>query len=155
MIEPIFMTAYWLASRYLAVRELPGGEDHPLIQWWLMNAGFGSHAADETPWCGAFVGGIAWELRLPRPALPARARAWLTVGEPVDLDAAEVGFDVVVLWRGEPPQPGPDNITAAGHVGFFVGLEDDQVKLLGGNQADKVSIAAYGIERVLGVRRLR
>lgn len=153
MTEPILVTPYKLASRYLTIAELPGNDDHPLIQWWLMNAGMGRNQHDETSWCGAFVANVAWELWMPRPVFPARARSWLTIGRPVPLDQAQVGFDIVVLSRGEGLQPGPEVILAPGHVGFFAGLDGDSVKLLGGNQSNKVSVAPFSTKRVLGVRR--
>jgi hypothetical protein len=65
------------------------------------------------------------------------------------------GYDVVVLKRGSGKQPGPDVINAPGHVGFFAGYEyGNKIYLLGGNQGDTVSIAAYDTNRVLGIRRL-
>jgi uncharacterized protein (TIGR02594 family) len=149
------ITPHWLAKRYLTVREFPGGEDHPLIQWWLMRAGLGRHQHDETPWCGAFVGGIGWELDLELPALPARARSWLSVGEPVDVEHAVVGFDVFVLKRGDGNQPGPEVLSAPGHVGFYSDHDETRIWLLAGNQGNQVSVAAFDRGRILGGRRLR
>jgi uncharacterized protein (TIGR02594 family) len=148
------MTPFRLATRYLGIGEIIGGSDHPLISWWLFHAGlpFGSH--DEVPWCGAFVGDIFWTLGVKLPAFPARARHWMTVGTPVNLDKAEVGWDVVVMNRGIPHQPDASELDAPGHVGFFAGLNPDGVIVLGGNQSNKVSIATFPKERVLGVRRL-
>jgi len=156
----IFITPLWLAKRYMGVCEYPGAEDHPAIQWWLQNAGLGRNQQDEIPWCGAFVGNIAWELDLERPDLPVRARHWLSVGRgEVPLELARPGFDIVILMRGGGPpeaQPGPGVLNAPGHVGFFTGLSvEGHVVLLGGNQSDKVTEATFPRERVLGVRRLR
>src|SRR3972149_9676969 len=100
------ITPLWLAERYGTVREFAGADHHPAIQWWHLNAGLGRHQADETSWCGSYVHNIAWELDLDRPSLPARARSWLTVGEPIALDDLTPGFDVVILCRGVGPQPG-------------------------------------------------
>jgi uncharacterized protein (TIGR02594 family) len=147
------LTAYGIAERYLDVGEFHGDEDHPAIQWWLMNAGQGRHAHDEIPWCGAFVHHPAWELDLPRPRFPARARSWLTVGTPIDLAEAVRGFDIVVLKRGGGNQPGPEVLDAPGHVGFYHG-QDHDVWLLSGNQMNRVTIAPFPVERVLGARRL-
>lgn len=147
------LTAFDLAQRYTGIQELPGGKNHPLIQWWLALCGFGMDSEDEIAWCSAFVNGIAWELRLPR-SKSAAARSWLNVGTPVTLDQAEPGFDVVVIQRGTAPQPGPEVINATGHVGFFAGLEGDLISILGGNQSDSVSVARFSKSRLLGVRRL-
>ena len=158
------VTAFELAKRYLHIEELEGGQDHPLIQWWLMLAGFGADAADEIPWCAAFVNGIAWELDLPHPpkaGRPARARSWLLIGRPILPEHAAVGFDIAILKRGIGPQPGPEVIAAPGHVGFYAGRgagltpgEPERIMVLGGNQSDCVSVASYPAALLLGVRRL-
>lgn len=152
--EPMEITAYELAERYSGIKEFPGGRDHPLVQWWLSLCGFSIDSPDETPWCSAFVNGIAWELRLPR-SKSAAARSWLAVGIPVPLDQAEVGFDVVILKRGAGPQPGPERLDAPGHVGFYAGREaDGSILIRGGNQGDSVSVARFRSDSILGVRRL-
>ncbi len=146
------MTAYDLAQRYVGIREIAGNKDHPLVQWWLSLCGLpDSH--DEVPWCSAFANGMAWELRLPR-SKSAMARSWLQVGVPITPHLAAAENDVVILKRGEEPQPGPEVINAPGHVGFFAGLEGGEVLVLGGNQGDAVSIARFNVNKVLGIRRL-
>lgn len=148
------MTAFDRAQRFVGiVLERPGNQDHPLIQWWLSLCGFGLDAHDEIPWCSAFVNGMAWDLRLAR-SKSAAARSWLRVGHAIELDRARVGFDVVVLQRGEGTQPGPEVVAAPGHVGFFAGASDGLVQVLGGNQGNAVSVAPFKAGRVLGIRRL-
>lgn len=148
------MTPFDLAQRYVGIAlERPGKLDHPLIQWWLYLCGFGLDAADEVPWCSAFVNGIAWEFRLPR-SKSAAARSWLAVGTPVALADARPGSDVIVIQRGTGKQPGPEVLNAQGHVGWFAGIEGKNVLILGGNQANQVSVASFPVTRLLGVRRL-
>lgn len=147
------ITAYDLATRYVGIRELKGDRDHPLIRWWLSLCDLPSEMHDETPWCSAFMNGMAWELRLPR-SKSAAARSWLSVGEAVGLRDARVGYDVVVLKRGAGEQPGPAVIAAPGHVGLYGGMDASQVLLLAGNQGDQVCVAPFPATRVLGVRRL-
>lgn len=152
------ITAYSIAARYLAlsVRELAGAADNPHIQAWLSECGFGPQAHDEVPWCAAFVRHVAWLTCCPVPQFPARARSWLTVGEPIGLDQARPGWDLVVLARSAGPWPGPEVLDAPGHVGWFAYQDTDgQILLLGGNQSNRVSIAPYDPGRILGVRRLR
>jgi len=147
-------TLYDLAQRYVGIAELGEQADHPLIVWWLsLCAGFGPHAHDETPWCSAFMNGMAWEWRLPR-SKSAAARSWLKVGVPAKPEDAKVGFDVVVLARGEGVQPGPEILDAPGHVGLFAGFEGERISLLAGNQGNAVSVASFAAARLLGVRRL-
>lgn len=137
------MNAYTLARRFAGeVHELPGNKDHPLIQWWLYLCSYGYDAHDEVPWCSAFVNGIAWELRLDR-SKSAAARSWLNVGKTVPFKDAEIGNHVVVLKRGTGNQ---------GHVGFFAGWSPGKVLVLGGNQSNQITIAAYPLDDVLGIR---
>lgn len=147
------ITAFDLAQRYIGVHEIVGEEDHPLILWWHSLCTLKA-SNDEVPWCSAFVNGIAWELRLPR-SKSALARSWLEIGRLVRPPMLpNPGFDVVILKRGAGEQPGPEVINAPGHVGFFVGMTDSHIEMLGGNQRDSVSIARYPIDRVLAIRRL-
>ena len=41
-----------------------------------------------------------------------------------------------------------------GHVGFYVGLHEEDIMILGGNQSNSVSLKMYPKEILLGVRRL-
>ena len=141
----VSVTALDLAMRYLGIEERPGPSAHPLISFWLELCSMGRDCQDETPWCSAFVNGIAWELRLPRSKM-ANARSWLNVGLPVANPIP--GWDVVVLWRGNPG-------SWKGHVGFYMGEEGNEVIILGGNQSNRVSIDHYSKEQLLGYRRLR
>jgi len=152
-MKTVELSAFDLAQRFTGIQELPGGQNHPLVQWWLSLCGFALDSPDEIPWCSAFVNGIAWELRLPR-SKSAAARSWLNVGSPVSLAQAEPGFDVVVIQRGTAPQPGPEVLKASGHVGFFAGVEGDMISILGGNQGNAVTVDRFNKSRLLGVRRL-
>jgi uncharacterized protein (TIGR02594 family) len=147
------ITPYLVAQRYLGLGELAGGLDHPLIQFWLSLCGFGLRAHDEVPWCGAFVRGVTFLFAIAPPPFPARARYWLQAGVPVELADAQIGWDIVVLERGN---PAPASVMLApGHVGFFGGFDPSgNVRLLGGNQGNHVSAKTFPREQILGVRRL-
>lgn len=138
------VTAELIARRFLGQKEISGPKSNPLILGMLQHAGQWP-TDDSVPWCSAFVWNIAWLLDLPRPEHAAlAARSWLRVGTEVkQLEEANVGFDIVILRRGE-----------GGHVGFFEGVSQGTVTLLGGNQNDSVSVAAFDKARVIGVRRL-
>lgn len=153
---PLSITPFQLAERFVGVKEIPGSEDNPQILSMLkLDADWPEN--DECPWCAGFVGYIMWLLRLPR-SKSLLARSWLNIGRPVTLGEAQIGFDIVILSRGDPPQPGPENTTAPGHVGFFAGdgwYQGKQVVyLLGGNQSDEVNLRSYPVDRVLGIRRV-
>lgn len=151
------ITAYSLASRFVGLREVPGVASNPQILSMLrLDAEWPE--GDEVAWCSAFVNYICWLLRLPRSKSLA-ARSWLTVGTPIEIHQASVGFDVVILQRGD-GAPGPDVLNAPGHVGFFAGRTEGIsgftpiVWLLGGNQNNSVSVGAFDANRILGIRRL-
>lgn len=146
------ITAYDLAQRFVGVHEAAGVADNPTIVS-MLRLDDPSAEHDEVPWCSAFTNFVAWLLRLPR-SKSLRARSWLQVGRPIDLDDAVAGYDVVVLMRGADTWTAHMDVSRPGHVGFFAGLDGDAVLVLGGNQDDSVSIARFPTARVLGVRRL-
>ena len=144
------ITAHQLAKRFIGVHEVDGDEDHPLIQFAMSTTTYGSGAIDtpdSVPWCSAFVNFIAWLLDAPR-SNSAMARSWLSVGRPVKLEGAVVGWDVVIFSRGDPGG-------TQGHVGFFSGVGfGGGIKILGGNQGDEVNVTTFPTDRILGIRRL-
>ena len=124
------------------MKEVPGVKDNPFIVWCLSTCNLDTH--DETPWCSAFVNGICYILGITR-SNSAWARSWLMYGEPIELENAEVGFDICIFQRGTGQQ---------GHVGFYAGMKDEKIMILGGNQSDSVSVMLFGKDKLLGVRRL-
>jgi len=142
------VTAAQLAKRWVGVRERKGDAINPAIAFMLELVGV--KGDDAIAWCSAFVNFVAWQLGLRRSG-SAHARSWLMVGEPVELDHAQVGFDVVVFNRGGDPRP---VVPGPGHVAFYAGRNGDMVHVIGGNQGDGVSIASFPAHDVLGVRRL-
>jgi uncharacterized protein (TIGR02594 family) len=96
---------------------------------------------DETPWCSAFVNYCMKKVKLDRTH-SALARSWLSWGVPLKVPAYGC---VVVLKRGRS--------SWSGHVGFYMGDNNaSTIKVLGGNQGDKVSIANFPKSKVLGYR---
>lgn len=146
------ITAYDLASRFIGLKDVRGPVHNAHVLA-MLRLDVPSVQDDETPWCSAFLNYVCWLLRLPR-SKSLLARSWLSVGLPISPSEASVGYDVVVLSRGPLPQPGPLELDAPGHVGFFSFSDLRDVYVLGGNQGDQVSVAPYVRERVLGVRRL-
>jgi uncharacterized protein (TIGR02594 family) len=145
------MTALDLAHKFLGVKEQPGSGSNPLVLAMLQHVA-GWVQDDETAWCSAFVGFIAWLCDKPQSGSLA-ARSWLKVGLPVTIDEARPGSDIVVLKRFA-SAPGPATLSALGHVGFYVSSDASTVTVLGGNQGNEVSIERFPIDRVLGIRRL-
>jgi len=140
-----------LAQRFTSIKEVVGNIDNPQIMAMLrLDMKWPSH--DEVPWCSAFVNYIAWLCRHPR-SKDLRARSWLNVGVGIELDDAQPG-DIIIIKRGKGEQPGPENTTAPGHVGFYAGHTMHLIEILGGNQSDTVKISRYAINRLLGIRQL-
>lgn len=150
------LTAFDTAMRFAGnVKEIAGSGSDPAIVWFLQSCDRKA-TSDEIPWCSGFVNRVAWLHRLPRSQSLA-ARSWLLIGNPVALSEARRGWDIVILKRGSGQQPGPEVTSGApGHVGFFAGMEEGglRVMVLGGNQGNEVSVAAFKASDVLGVRRL-
>lgn len=146
------ITAFDIAQVFVGTDEVGGAMDNPQILA-MLKLDNNWPENDEVPWCSAFVNYVCKLLRLPR-SKSLLARSWLEIGSDVSIDQARVGFDVVVLRRGTLPQPGPENTTAPGHVGFYAGHSKDLVQILGGNQSNTVKVSYYQIDRILSIRRL-
>jgi len=97
---------------------------------------------DETPWCSSFVNWCVTQADR-KGTNRANARSWLSWGQP--LTQPKKGA-VAVFWRGK------SNDGRTGHVGFFLEDNGSTVKLLGGNQGDRVSIKSQSMKKFLGFR---
>ena len=141
--EPAWMR---VARGLLGTRERAGTGSEPAILDWA--AGLGGETGrtyrdDAVPWCGLFVAhclaiGLPDE---PQPANPLWARAWSRFG----LALAEPAPGAICVFS----RPG-----GGGHVGFWAGVDRQRgaIRVLGGNQADAVSLAALAADRLLAVR---
>lgn len=126
------------AKKHIGTAEIPG-EHHEskIIQWWkaIRRAGIRD---DETPWCAAFVGGCLEAVGL-RSSRFESAKSYLVWGFPIK----HAAYGCVVVFSRE----------GGGHVGFVVGKDvKGRLMVLGGNQGNKVSIAAFDPARVVGYR---
>ncbi len=132
----------WLvhALSWLGVSERPGRAADPGIIAFYRDAGHPEVSDDSVAWCAAFAGACLARSGIA-PTGSLRARSYLDWGRPLDVPRRGA---VVVLSRG--------SNRALGHVGFLVEARGDKVLILGGNQGDKVSVAAFPRSRVLGYR---
>jgi uncharacterized protein (TIGR02594 family) len=130
--------------------ETPGPGNNPAIMAWAKATGLErQYQADETAWCGLWMAYVALQAGWEPPLNPLGARNWLRFGKPVDASpspAVPAFGDVLVFWRGS-------RNGWSGHVGIDVGEDEDAYHVLGGNQADAVSIKRIGKDRLLGARR--
>jgi uncharacterized protein (TIGR02594 family) len=135
MTEPAWLP---IARRHVGLAETPGSVTTSTIRRWLVELR-AWWTDDETPWCGTFCGAVLREAGLPIPKAWYRAKAWLDWGQPLPRDLLGC---IVVFER-----------SGGGHVGFVVGRNAlGQLLVLGGNQGNRVSIAAFSTNRVLGYR---
>jgi uncharacterized protein (TIGR02594 family) len=134
--------APWLSAAWaeFGVREKPGPANEPRVVRFFAEAGHGHVKSDATAWCAAFVAAI-----LARSGIQGSgsllARSYLNWGTPL---AQPRPGAIAVLSRG------PARWT--GHVAFYLGEAGERVFLLGGNQSNAVTVAAFDRKRVLGYR---
>lgn len=133
--EPPWMR---VARAELGVAETPGTDSTARIREYFRTTTLGDQP-DHVPWCSAFANFCIERAGL-EGTKSALARSWMRWG--VDAATLTPGC-IVVLSRGEPP---------SGHVGFFAGMDGGRIRLLGGNQGNKVSVAAYDGARLIGRR---
>lgn len=137
MFQPDWLLWAW---REFGVREVRGGGDNPRIVEMFKAVGHAAIHNDEVAWCAAFLG--ACLERSGRPSTRSlMARSYLKWGEAIE--TPRLGA-IAVLSRGSD--------LALGHVGFIVGEADEEILLLGGNQADGVNVTAYPKDRLLAYR---
>lgn len=141
-----------VAQRFVGkVKELPGAQHDPFIQWALSLCGFGPDAPDETPWCSATMNALCFICGAPRTR-SAAARSWLGIGSSVTVADAQRG-DIVIVKQAD-NDPGPEVLNFRGHVGLFAGADAAHVYILGGNQSNSISVATFPLSRLLSIRRL-
>lgn len=121
-----------------------GAGNNPSIMQWAKSVGLEKvYKADSVAWCGLAMAYVALQAGWDVPLNPLAARNWMAFGTPQK--AAALG-DVLVFWRGS-------RKGYQGHVGLYVGEDRDAYHVLGGNQADAVSIKRISKNRLLGIRR--
>ncbi|TPI78491.1 hypothetical protein [Mesorhizobium sp. B2-8-9] len=110
--------------------------------------------AEIPPWCGAFAG---FCVNQANPALfkaitgnPLSSGSWRSFGnESVPLGDPNPPRGAVVVMS---PDKGS---SSASHVGFFsryLGSDNQQVELLGGNQSDRVTLTKFDRAKMLAIR---
>lgn len=127
-----------IARKYLGTTETKGSGTTPVIRTWLVGLK-AWWTDDETPWCGTFVAACIKESGLTLPKHWYRAMGWLDWGIPI---AKPVPGCVAIYSR-----------SGGGHVNFVLGRDGlGRIVGIGGNQGDRVSIAAFDPLRVVGYR---
>jgi uncharacterized protein (TIGR02594 family) len=124
--------------------ETEGPGNNPSIMAWAKVTGLDrQYANDSVAWCGLAMAYVALQAGWDLPVNPLGARNWLTWGTAKSIPALG---DILVFWREKPTG-------WKGHVGMYVGEDDECYHVLGGNQANRVSIKRIEKTRLLGARR--
>lgn len=133
----------WLeiAKSYIGLQEIRGPAHNPTILGWLQrfakNIGRWGKSRDETAWCAVFVSHCL-EAAGEKGTDHALASSYMTWGKPSKLRQGAV----VVIQRKRGP-----NVTGSGrggyHVGFLWRWEKNWIRVLGGNQRNRVGINGY------------
>lgn len=122
------------------VTEEPGERDNPIIVDWARETGIRTYRHDATAWCGLFMAVIAKRAGKALPVDPLWALNWAKFGAKVN-DGAKLG-DVLVFKRA-----------GGGHVGLYIGEDDECYHVGGGNQSDQVNIVRKPKSRIYAIRR--
>lgn len=129
------------------ISETLGHKNNPTIIAWAKEIG-GSVAnvylADEIPWCGLFIAVVAKRSAKQMVKDPLWALNWGNFGK---LSPEPMLGDVLVFTRKT------NNGKTAGHVGLYIGEDQECYHVLGGNQSDKVCITRLDKSRLYVARR--
>lgn len=133
------------AINLYGVKEVPGSGDNPIIIDWAkeVNTTVGKwYKHDSEAWCALFVSVCAKRAGYQPPDGfdAVRAKSFEKWGDPIS--GEPILGDVLVFSR-----------TGGGHVGIYVGEDNDYYHVLGGNQSDAVCITRIAKERMTMARR--
>ena len=131
---------YWLtvALTQVGTTEIPGPESNSKIDGYLKTVGMPSD--DDIAWCSGFACWCLEEAGFKSTRKP-NAQSFLHSRNFIKLDEPRLGC-IVVLKRGTEPW--------MGHVGFWLDMYRRYIRLLGGNQANRVGINNYKEDTVMG-----
>ena len=132
----------WLAVavKEIGVQSFQVGSSNPRITAYHDGTSIEGYD-DKVSWCSSFVHWALAQVGIPGTK-SALARSWLEWGRA--LAHPKYGC-IAILWREE-------QASWKGHVGFYLGEDDEYVYLLGGNQLDAVREHFYPKATVLGYR---
>ena len=120
----------------LGQEEIPGSGSNSRIDEYLKTVG--QPGDDSIPWCAAFVNWTLFKAGMSYPGKPD-ARSLLGYGKKID--KFRLGC-IAVFERGSEGWQG--------HTGYPLDISGGYVKLLGGNQMNRVTVEIYSLSKLLG-----
>jgi len=128
------------AVKLIGIKEIVGKQHNPVILEWAEELGLEKvYTNDEIPWCGLFAAICAKRANVQVVKLPLRALSWAEFGNKVDQPMLG---DILTFKR-----------KGGGHVGFYVGEDDECYHVLGGNQGNMVKPSRIEKSRLYQARR--
>jgi uncharacterized protein (TIGR02594 family) len=141
--DPPLLTLLFNLVQMTGLKEVPGKDSNPELvsmfeKWGITWTRDDSRGA----WCAVFVNEALDRSGFIAPG-GLLARSFLDYGEEVETPRA---LDLVVFWR-------KSKSSRYGHVGFYVGEDEDGIYVWGGNQGNTSNVTKYSKSRLLGYRR--
>lgn len=131
-----------IAFSQIGVTEWSQGENKEVIKY-FHETGNTNITNDETAWCAVYVNWCLMKSGF-QGSNSIVARSFMKYGYSVT--KPKYG-DLVVFWRYSPND-------WRGHVGFYLGENDREIYVLGGNQKNMVNVDTYSKKQFLGYRRI-
>lgn len=131
--------------KFIGIHEVPGAGNNPIIMEWAEKLGVkDKYEADSMAWCALDFGMVIINSGKHLPLTGwdiLRALSYVKFGMQVNKEDAMFG-DTMILKRPE-----------GGHVGLYIGEDDDAYHILGGNQSDAHGFTRIAKARLFAVRR--
>lgn len=130
------------ALKLYGTKEITGSQSNPVIIEWAKEVGgwIGRfYKSDDVPWCGLFMAVLCKRAGLPYNQKALTALSWAAWGNPTSVPMLG---DVLTFTRN-----------GGGHVGIYVGEDEQAFHVLGGNQSDQVNITRISKHRLYEARR--
>lgn len=130
------------AVKMLGTKEIVGKQHNPVILGWAKETGLNKvYTADEIPWCGLAIAYACHKAEVEVVDKPLWALNWAKYGTKV---SEPMLGDILTFKRD-----------GGGHVGIYVGEDEDCYHVLGGNQGNAMNVKRILKTRLYQARRTK